>query len=154
MHTRILDFNAELPEITYWDSNFIINFCVDGARYYKPCSKFVKRLEKANITSIVSNLALDEVWYALIRANLFKDFDKEWIDKLRENPNVIKKYIPTLKRATMDLSLLQNVIFAETTREMTLQALNLIIKNIVTTDVDFIRAKGINIYTCNPKAFK
>lgn len=78
-----------------------------------------------------------------------------------------------LNKATRDLVLLPNVVFVEVRTEMTFRALDFIekysllprdaihlatilslgIKNIVTTDVDFTKVDGINVYTCNPTAF-
>ena len=174
MPANILDFDAELPEVIFWDASFVLNFSIEGSKYFKKCANFAKRLEKENIPSIISNLALDEIWYGLLRANLIKDFSEGWINKLRENPAVISKYIPLLKKATRDLVLLPNVILIEVRTEMTLKALDYIekyfflprdaihlatmlslgIKNIVTTDTDFIKVDGINVYTCNPKSFR
>jgi predicted nucleic acid-binding protein len=173
MPANIFNFDAELPEVIYWDSSFIVNFCVDGVKYHSACAEFVKRLEEENILSIVSNLALDEVWYALLRVNLINDFEQEWHEKLRNEPEIINKYVPILRRATADILMLSNVIVVEIPTEATLKALDFIeryhllprdaihlstalslgVHNIVTTNPDFTRGEGINVYTCNPKAF-
>jgi predicted nucleic acid-binding protein len=110
MSVNILNFDVELPEVIYWDSSFIVNFCVDGVKYHSACVEFVKRLEEENILSTVSNLALDEVWYALLRVNLINDFEQEWHEKLRNEPKIINKYVPILRRATADILMLSNVI--------------------------------------------
>jgi len=173
MLANILNFNAELPEVIYWDSSFIVNFCVSGVKHHSACAGFVRRLEEENILSIVSNLALDEVWYALLRVNLINDFEQKWHEKLRNEPEIIDKYVPILRRATADILMLPTVIVVETPTEATLNALDFIeryhllprdaihlstalslgVHNIVTTDLDFIRIGGINVYTCNCKAF-
>jgi len=69
--------------------------------------------------------------------------------------------------------MLSNVIVVEMPTEATLKALDFIgryhllprdaihlstalslgVHNIVTTNFDFTRVEGINVYTCNPKAF-
>ncbi len=79
-----------------------------------------------------------------------------------------------MKKATGDLILLPNVVFVEVRTEMTFKALDFIekysfllgdaihlatmlslgVKNIVTTDVDFTKVEGINVYICNPDAFE
>lgn len=173
MPANILNFDEKLPEAIYWDSSFILNFCIDGAKFFKECAKFVRRLESEKTTSIISTLILDEVWYGLLRANLINDFGGDWHDEIRENPEILKKYIPTLKRVMFDLSLLSNLILVEVSSETTLSALEFMenyslfprdaihlstcnslgLKNIVTTDLDFIRVDGINVFTCNPDAF-
>lgn len=173
MPANILKFDAALPEVIYWDSSFIVNFCVDGVKHHSACAGFVKRLGEGNILSIVSNLALDEVWYALLRVNLINDFGQEWHKMLRKEPEIINKYVPILRRATADILMLSNVIVVEIPTEATLKALDFIeryhflprdaihlstalslgVHNIVTTDPDFNRVDGINVYTCNPKAF-
>ena len=174
MQANILDFNAELPEVIFWDASFVLNFSIEGARYYEECAEFSRKLQNENIPSIISNLALDEIWYGLLRANLIKDFSEKWLDKLRRDASVINEYVPLLKEATGDLVLLPNVVFVEVRTEMTFKALDFIerysflprdaihlatmlslgVKNIVTTDVDFTRVDGINVYICNPHAFE
>lgn len=146
---------------------------MDGVKYHSACAGFVERLEEGNILSIVSNLALDEVWYALLRVNLINDFEREWHNKLRNEPEIINKYVPLLRRTTADILMLSTVIVVEIPTEATLKALEAIeryyllprdaihlssalslgVHNIVTTDPDFNRVDGINVYTCNPKAF-
>lgn len=74
MQANILDFNSKLLEIIFWDASFVLNFAIEGSKYFKGCVNFSKRMEKENITSILSNLTLDEIWYGLLRANLIKDF--------------------------------------------------------------------------------
>lgn len=80
MQANILDFNAELPEVIYWDASFVLNFSIEGANYYEECADFSRRLQRENIPSIISNLALDEIWYGLLRANLINDFSDKWLD--------------------------------------------------------------------------
>ena len=111
MQANILDFSAELPEVIYWDASFVLNFSIEGAKYYGKCTDFSRRLEKENTPSIISNLTLDEIWYGLLRANLIKDFYDKWLDKLREDLSIINKYVPLLKKATRDLILLPQRYF-------------------------------------------
>ncbi len=118
MQANILDFNAELPEVIFWDASFVLNFSIEGAKYYEKCADFSRRLQKGSIPSIISNLALDEIWYGLLRANLIKDFSDKWLDRLREDSSIINKYVPLLKKATSDLILLPNVVFVEVRTEI------------------------------------
>jgi predicted nucleic acid-binding protein len=80
--------------------------------------------------------------------------------------------MPILKRATTDLLMIQHLIVVEISTSSALKALDFMEKyrllprdaihlaamnavgtrNIVTTDADFCRVEGINVYTCNPKA--
>lgn len=173
MQANILNFESNIREIVYLDTIFIINFLVLGSKYHEPCTKFVRRLRDENITSLVSNLTLDEVWYSLIKVNLIKDFDEKWYNILRDKPDIIREYVLLIRRFMSDISMLQNVILVEVKTEMTLKAIDLIekysllprdaihlstmlglgVKDVFTTDVDFTRVKNINVYTCNPKAF-
>ncbi|MEW6609277.1 MAG: hypothetical protein AB1414_17845 [bacterium] len=90
MARKILDFNVCLPEIVYLDAIFIINFCIEDAKYYHPCKGFMERLEKENIPSVISNFTLDEMWYSLIWAILIRDYNREWITTVRDNPIIIQ----------------------------------------------------------------
>ena len=91
---------------------------------------------------------------------------------MEEEPETLDKVIPILKRATTDLLMIQNLIIVEINTSSVLRALDFMekyrllprdaihlaamnavgVKNIVTTDTDFCRVEGINVYTCNPKA--
>lgn len=84
---------------------------------------------------------------------------------------ILDEVISTLKRATTDLLMIQNLIIMEISTSSVLRALDFMeeyrllprdaihlaamsavgTKNIVTTDADFCRVAGINVYTCNPK---
>lgn len=168
MRANILGFNAKLPEIIYLDSSFILNIAIDGAKYFRECADFMKRLEKENIPSAISSFSLDEVWYGLIRASLIKDYPSDWLDKLRSEPQIIKNYMQLIKNAARDLILLHNIIVVETKTDTVMNSMNYIekyfllprdaihlatmlelgIKNIATTDADFGRIPEINVYTC------
>jgi predicted nucleic acid-binding protein len=157
-----------------------------GSKYHEPCTKFVRKLCKENVPSLVSNLTLDEIWYSLIKVSLIKDFGdkyasllfaifprmtRKWYVEIRDDPEILRNYVPLIKRVMADTSMLQNVILVEVKTEMTLKAIDFIgkysllprdaihlatmlglgVKNIVTTDIDFTRVKDINVYTCNYK---
>jgi hypothetical protein len=111
---------------------------VDGVKYHSACAGFVERLEEENILSIVSNLALDEVWYALLRVNLINDFEREWHNKLRNEPEIINKYVPLLRRTTADILMLSNVIVVEIPTEATLKALDAIERYHLLQEMRFI----------------
>lgn len=67
---RIFHFESELPEVLYLDSSFIINFSIDGSKYFEDCVAFSKKLMNNEVTMITSNLTLDEIWYVFIRVTL------------------------------------------------------------------------------------
>lgn len=90
----------------------------------------------------------------------------------KKKPEILDNTIPTLKRVTTDLLMIQNLIIVEVSTSSILRALDFMekykllprdaihfaamnavgVKNIVTTDIDFCRIDGINVYTCNRKA--
>jgi len=49
MVAGILDFNFKLPEVIYLDTSFILNFSIEGAKYFDDCSFFIRRLMEENI---------------------------------------------------------------------------------------------------------
>ena len=171
MQANIFTFDSSTPGIVYLDASFIVNFSVEGSKYHEPCTEFVRKLCKENVPSLVSNLTLDEIWYSLIKVSLIKDFGDKWYVEVRDEPEILQKYVPLIKRVMADISMLQNVILVEVKTEMTLKAIDFIgkysllprdaihlatmlglgVKNIVTTDIDFTRVKDINVYTCNYK---
>lgn len=174
MRANILSFDSEIPEIAYLDASFIIHFCVEGTKYHEQCSKFIRRLHKENVPLMISNLTLDEVWYALIKVSLIKNFGDKWYVKLYAEPHIIQEHVPLIRQVMWDISLQQNMILVEVKTEMTLHAIDFIekysllprdaihlstmlglgVKNIITTDVDFARAEDINVITCNPEILK
>ena len=113
MGAKIFNFESKLPEVLYLDSSFIINFSIDGSRYFKDCAAFSKRLVNNKVTMITSNLTLDEIWYVFIRVTLSETFGKNWRTKLEKEPETLDKTIPILKRATTDLLMIQNLIIVE-----------------------------------------
>jgi predicted nucleic acid-binding protein len=132
----------------------------------------VRRLVDNEVAMITSNLTLDEIWYVFIRISLSERFGKNWRAKLKKEPEILDKVMPILKRVTTDLLMIQNLIIVEISTSSVLKALDFMeeyrllprdaihlaamnavgIKNVVTTDTDFCRVEGIDIYTCNPKA--
>lgn len=121
----------------------------------------------------MSNLGLDEIWYALLKALAIRDHDQEWADKLRE-PEAIKGYMDNIDEATNKIMDLPRLFMVEITFERALGAQELMrkygllprdaihayaclasgVKTMVTTDADFTRVEDLTIFTCNPKAFE
>ena len=52
MGAKIFEFESELPEILYLDSSFIINFSIDGSKYFEDCVAFSKKLVDNKATMI------------------------------------------------------------------------------------------------------
>ena len=157
-----------ISQASILDTSFILNFSIEGAKYFDECSFFIRRLVDENVLCVISNLTLDEFWYGLIRVSFMRDHPKDWLDRLRR---LSKDYVDPVKRATRDLISFSNLIVTEVKTEFTFSALkymekyhllprdamhlstmlSLEIKNIATTDEDFAKVDGIKIYTCNPK---
>ncbi|MEW6618971.1 MAG: hypothetical protein AB1422_06435 [bacterium] len=83
MSARILKFDASLPNVIFWDANFVINSCVTEAKYFSECSNLLRKIAKRKITSVISTLILEESWYGLLRIKLIKEYQDKWLDKLR-----------------------------------------------------------------------
>ncbi len=124
MGAKIFEFESELPEILYLDSSFIINFSIDGSKYFEDCVAFSKKLVDNKATMITSSLTLDEIWYVFIRVTLSEKFGKSWRTELEEEPETLDKVIPILKRATTDLLMIQNLIIVEINTSSVLRALD------------------------------
>jgi len=98
----------------------------------------------------------------MLRVNLINDFEQEWHERLRNEPEIINEYVPILRRATADILMLSNVIVVGIPTEATLKALDFIgryhllprdaihlstalslgVHNIVTTNFDFTRTEN------------
>lgn len=174
MQTNILDFKANLPKIIYLDASFIINLCVKNAKFNIECKTFMQRLTRNKVICLISTLTIDEVWYGLIRADLYRVYKSEWLNEVRKTPLIVKNHLEPAKKATSSLIKLENVLWVEITISNTFEALELMeryslfprdaihisklkslqVMDVVTTDPDWKRVEGINIYTCNPSLLK
>ncbi len=176
---NIFSFEEKPPKVAYLDPSFCINILIEKARFHKECFDYSKRLEEEKTVLLVSNLGLDELWFALLRVRTIEflkdekiiDPEKKWFWFLKENPKVVMKLTLFIEEDTLLFLEMPNLVLVEITEHQTLQALSFM-KNfglmprdaihaaatklsgaeaIITTDKDFNRVEGINIYTCNPK---
>lgn len=170
---RISDFKSEPPEIAYLDPSFLVNFILSNGKYHKETENFADKIQKKGTIIVLSNLGLDEIWYALLKALAIRDYKKEWADKLRE-PEVIKDYMDKIDEVTNKIMELPRLFMVEITFERTLGAQELMrkygllprdaihasacvasgVETMVTTDADFARVKELKVFTCNQIAFE
>lgn len=166
-------FEKEPPKLAYVDPSFFVNLLVEDSKYFKECKKFSKKIQEKETILIASNLGLDEIWYALLKLLAVKNYESEWLNRLRENPELVMEYSHQIEEYTFNLLSLPMLFFLEISVQQTSNALEIMKKeglfprdaihlsvvksgigNIITTDSDFARVKEINVYTCNPKAFE
>lgn len=172
--TRILDFEAPPPEIAYIDPSFLVNVILSDAKYHSDAGAFSEQLGAKGSIIVLSNLGLDEIWFALIKAFAIRDYGKRWYKRLGEDPDVVRSYMEDVERATTEILELPRLFMVEITFERALGALELMkrygllprdaihayatiasgIDTIITTDADFSRVEELTVYTCNPKAFE
>ncbi len=173
MTALILDFDAPLPNRLYWDASFLIHAVYPGGRYHQQCYAFLERLNSAvKSCSFVSSLALDEVIFTLIRLKLTEEHPDQGFWKVyRETPEAIQPYLGEIRALVKRLFNDSRIQVVGTVPESILIALRYMsdysllprdalhlstmahygIKDIVTTDDDFIIMPDLNLYTCNPK---
>lgn len=172
--TRILDFKAEPPSISYLDPSFLVNLLLADAKFHREVKDYSERLKKKGTILILSTLGLDEIWFALMKAFAIRDYGlKRWYSRLKGDVEIIKGYTEDMERATTKILELPHLFIVEITFERALGALELMknyglfprdaihayatlaagVNAIITTDADFVRVKGLAVYTCNPKAF-
>jgi predicted nucleic acid-binding protein len=168
----VFDFAASLPDRFYWDSSFLVNVAFAAAKFHKPCAAYYYRLKEAGVPVILSNLALDETWYILLKLET-EDLHapRTFWEIYREEPHHLRPALQKLRDFTKRLTQLPHVTLVgtaanayETALETMEQSLLLprdayhwaLMKDngltaIVTTDADFTRIPGTAIYTCNEK---
>ncbi len=87
----VFDFAAPLPDRLYWDSSFLVNVAFAAAKLHRPCAAYYYRLKESRVPVILSNLALEETWYLLLKLETaqlhlpqsFWDINQEEADRLR-----------------------------------------------------------------------
>lgn len=123
----------------------------------------------------MSTLALDEIWYALLKIFAIRDYgEKGWQSKLKKDKEVVKEYTKEIEKYALNLLEIPNLVLVTITVDHTLLALDLMrkygvfprdcihaavvintgIKNIITTDPDFTNIEELIVYSCNPKAIQ
>lgn len=173
--STIFSFQDKLPEIAYLDPSFLLNVLVADAVYHAECVAFAQRLEETGTILVLSNLGLDEVWFVLLRIQAVQEHGaRGWLDFLRNNPDRVQVYTQRLEEATLQILEISNLFLAELTTGQSLQALGLMarygllprdalhattalqtgLEAVITTDADFGRVDGLQIWTCNPELLR
>jgi len=169
--TWVIDFNSALPTTLYWDSSFIINFAHADGQWHSECVAFGARLDDSETRSYVSTLALDESWFVLLQLMIKDDYpDKSFWRVVNENPRVIVNYIDRLEKISNDIYANPRVRVVTVGSSAPRLALNNMrdfyllprdalhlatmrqykLAHLITTDADFLSARDLSIYTCNP----
>lgn len=166
------DFAASLPDRLYWDSSFLVNFAFTAAKFHKPCAAYYYRLKEEGVPVILSNLALDETWYILMKLeteNLYHP--RTFWEIYREEPTRLRPILRKMHDFAKRLIQLPHVTIVGTEAKVYETALESMerylllprdayhwaimqgngLTAIATTDADFTRIPGITIYTCNEK---
>jgi predicted nucleic acid-binding protein len=173
MGALILDFDAPLPRLLYWDASFLVHATYPGGRYHRRCYAFLERLNGAsNTLSYVSTLALDEAIFTLIRLKVAEDHPgRGFWDVYREDPQTIQPHLGELRALVDRMSIDPRIRFVgtepgsvyvaldymDTYALLPRDALHLSVmarcgaNAIVTTDDDFLPMDGLNLFTCNPQ---
>lgn len=173
MSAQVLDFDAPLPPLLYWDASFLVHATYPAGRYHRACYAFLERLSSAGDTlSYISMLALDETVFALIRLRVAEDYpERGFWDVYRENPAVIQPYLGELRALVDRLSVdprirlvgIERADMPTTLDYMDAHALlprdamhlavmtRLGIDSLVTTDDDFLAVDGLRLFTSNPR---
>jgi len=166
-------FQDAPPEIAYLDPSFLLNVLVAESTYHTECAEFATRLESKRTILVLSNLGLDEIWFVLLRVQAVQEHgERGWLSFLRDNPEKVKEYTRRLEEATLQILEIPGLLLVELNASQSLQALSLMnrygllprdalhaaatfemrLDAIITTDADFARVDGLQVYTCNQKA--
>ena len=166
----VFDCSAPLPDRLYWTSSFLVNVSFAAAKYHQPCADYYYRLKEAEAPVVLSNLALDETWYILLKLEAEHLYEPQsfW-DIYRKEPNRLQPILRNLREFTQRLIHLPHVTLVGTEAnayEKTLQTMEhaLLLPRdayhwalmqahglsaIATTDADFTRVPESAIHTCN-----
>lgn len=170
MTPKIHRFSEPLPSTLYWDASFIVNFSYEAARYVKPCTDFLTRLNEHATLSYVSTLALDEACFILLQLKIKEDYHpaRFW-DVYNEDPSVVEQYVDDLKKVTEEIgthpqikligtdatSAFESLAYMRAFHFLPRDAYHLAtmrhhgVQSLVTLDADFIVVSDIEIFTCN-----
>jgi predicted nucleic acid-binding protein len=161
-----------LPNRIYWDSSFLVNIGFVAAKFHQACAAYYFRLKEAEVPVLLSNLALDETWYIVLKleTELLYRPQTFW-EVYREEPDRLRPILHTLEDFTQRLTQLPHVTLIGTEANayrmalITMQQSLLLPRDayhwtlmqahglnaIATTDADFARLSNSVIYTCNEK---
>lgn len=71
--TKVLDFKAEPPTISYLDPSFLVNLLLSDAKFHREVRDYSKQLQEKGTILVLSSLGLDEIWFALMKAFAIMD---------------------------------------------------------------------------------
>ena len=176
----IYSFENEPPRVAYLDPSFIVNLLLEDGKYHRACLQYSEKLKRSSITLILSNLGLDEIWFALLKVLAVQDLqeqdvadpERKWFRFLKDHPDRVKAFAQRIEEDTALILKIPNLIVIEITEEQTLKALATMREygllprdaihataamltgadTIITTDYDFCLIDRIDVYTCNEKA--
>ena len=182
MSKRIFSFADPPPEVSYIDPSFFINFLVNSAKFHQQCLDYSAKLKAQQTVLLLSNLGLDEIWFALLKILTIEELrqmgqknpEGQWFHHLKENPHVVQKLAPQLQEYTLIILQIANLAVIEISKDQTLHGLTLIKQygllprdaihtaaallsgagTIITTDHDFAAVTNLQVHTCNPKSLK
>jgi predicted nucleic acid-binding protein len=168
----VFDFAVSFPHRLYWDSSFLVNVAFAAAKFHKPCAAYYYRLKEAGVPVLLSNLALDEAWYILLKLETEDLYAPQTFWEIyREEPHHLRPILRKLRDFTKRLTQLPHMTLVGTAADAYEAALETMehslllprdayhwalmqdngLTAIVTTDADFTRIPGATIYTCNEK---
>ena len=168
----VQNFDAVPPEVAYCDPSFMINLVIEDSKYFNECKTFSEKLKANRTLLVMSNLGLDEIWYALLKIFAIRDYgERGWQSKLKKDTEAVKEYTKEIEEYTLSLLEIPNLVLITITTDHTLLALDLMRRygvfprdgihataamitganNIITTDPDFTNIDELIVYSCNPK---
>lgn len=182
MSKRIFSFADPPPDVSYIDPSFFINFLISSAKFHQQCLDYSAKLKVHQTVLLLSNLGLDEIWFALLKILAIEELrqtgqktpESKWFQHLKENPDIVKKFASRLDEYTLIILQMANLAVIEISKDQTLHSLTLIKEygllprdaihaaasvlsgagSIITTDHDFTAVTNLQIYTCNPISLK
>jgi predicted nucleic acid-binding protein len=168
----VFDFAAPLPNRLYWDSSFLVNVAFAAAKLHQPCAAYYYRLKESGVPVMLSNLALDETWYILLKLETEQLYPPQSFWTIyREEAERLRPIFQKLREFTTRLTQLPHVTLVGTEANAYETALTVMersfllprdayhwalmqahgLRNIATTDADFTRISEVAIYTCNER---
>src|SRR5262245_52377916 len=106
----VFDFFAPLPGSLYWDSSFLVNVSFAAARFHQSCAAYYYRLQEAGVPILLSNLALDETWYIMLKLETEHLYHpRTFWEIYREEPDRLRAIFHRLRDFTQRLTQLPHV---------------------------------------------
>lgn len=165
---KLADFNLEEP--IYVDANIFLYVILENPSHFRPCKQFLERVEKGEIQAVISPLVLDEVAYKIAVEKLKGELNlvshAQVIDAIKRDPGIIAKaegelelfsfivrsyqgleIVPIRAKSGLDLfnqMLEEKLLPRDALHLLTMKAHG--VKHIATSDPDFDRVKGIQVW--------